>query len=176
MEVRRLAALALLVAGPAVASGCGTGAIDVDGCRQIEEARCRQLPACGIMPEMPWFTSGTTVDACVRYYDDACLHGLAVADPGPHGRQRMRRRDRGRHEEEGQLRDRDGPADRRRGMRLAGAARVRAVRRVRCSFRREREHRRRHGLRPSAGVGQEHVAEPLGGPREPGRDGTDRNA
>jgi hypothetical protein len=83
MEVRRLAALALLVAGPAVASGCGTGAIDVDGCRQIEEARCRQLPACGIMPEMPWFTSGTTVDACVRYYDDACLHGLAVADPGP---------------------------------------------------------------------------------------------
>jgi|SRR5580704_3676561 hypothetical protein len=83
MQVRRLAALALLLAGPAVASGCGTDAVDVDGCRQIEEARCRQLPACGIMPETPWFTSGTTVDACVRYYDDACLHGLAVSDPGP---------------------------------------------------------------------------------------------
>ncbi len=83
MEVRRLAALALLVAGPAVASGCGTDAVDVDGCRQIEEARCRQAPACGIMLEMPYFTSGTDVDACVRYYDDACLHGLAVADPGP---------------------------------------------------------------------------------------------
>ena len=83
MEVRHLAALALLVAGPAVASGCGTDAVDVDGCRQIEEARCRQIPACGIVSMMPWFTSGTTVDACVRYYDDACLHGLAVADPGP---------------------------------------------------------------------------------------------
>jgi hypothetical protein len=83
MTVRRLVALALLVAGPAVASGCGTDAVDVDGCRQIEEARCRQAPACGIPIAMPYFTSETDVDACVRYYDDACLHGLAVSDPGP---------------------------------------------------------------------------------------------
>ena len=48
MEVRRLAALALLLAGGAAEGGCGTGAVDVDGCRQIEEARCRQAPACGI--------------------------------------------------------------------------------------------------------------------------------
>src|SRR5579863_3894616 len=87
MEVRRLATLALLLAGPwgpgVATSGCGTGAVDVDGCRQIEEARCRQAPVCGIRLDEPYFTSGTSVDACVRFYDDACLHGLAVSDPGP---------------------------------------------------------------------------------------------
>jgi hypothetical protein len=86
MEVRRLATLALLLAGPwvlGVASGCGTGAVDVDGCRQIEEARCQQAPICGIPLDQPYFTSGTSVEACVRFYDDACLHGLAVGDPGP---------------------------------------------------------------------------------------------
>jgi hypothetical protein len=83
MDVRRLVALALLLAGPAVAGGCGTDAVDIDGCRQIEEARCRQAPACGIPLTMPYFTSEGDVDACVRYYDVACLHGLAVSDPGP---------------------------------------------------------------------------------------------
>jgi hypothetical protein len=78
-----MVALALLLVGPAAVNGCGTDAVDVDGCRQIEEARCRQAPACGIALDTPNFTSGTDVDACVRYYDDACLHGLAVNDPGP---------------------------------------------------------------------------------------------
>ena len=31
----------------------------------------------------PYFTSGSSVDACIQYYDVACLHGLEVADPGP---------------------------------------------------------------------------------------------
>jgi hypothetical protein len=83
MEVPRLATLALLLGGAVLANGCGTGAVDVDGCRQIEEARCRQAPACGISLDELNFTSGTSVDACVRFYDDACLHGLAVGDPGP---------------------------------------------------------------------------------------------
>ena len=84
MEVRRLVTLALLtLAGTVAASGCGTDAVGVDACRQIEEARCKQAPACGILIEPPHFTSGSTVDACIRYYDDACLHGLAVGDPGP---------------------------------------------------------------------------------------------
>src|SRR5271167_739030 len=82
MPLRHLGALALLVAGTAVANGCGTDAVDVDGCRQIQEARCHQGPACGITFTSPNFTSGSDVDACVRYYDDACLHGLAVGDPG----------------------------------------------------------------------------------------------
>jgi hypothetical protein len=83
MEVRRLAALSLLLAALPIANGCGNDAVDVDGCRQIEEARCRQAPACEIPIEPPYFTSGTDVEACVRYYDIACLHGLAVGDPGP---------------------------------------------------------------------------------------------
>ena len=84
MAVRRWSALALALAVTSVAaSGCGTDAVDVDGCRQIEEARCKQAPACGITLSIPNYTSGTDVDACIRFYDDACLHGLAVADPGP---------------------------------------------------------------------------------------------
>jgi hypothetical protein len=89
MHVRRLAGLALALArlagagGVLVVSACGGGAVDVDGCKQIEEARCRQAPACGIPIEPPYFTSDGDVDACIRFYDDACLHGLAVSDPGP---------------------------------------------------------------------------------------------
>jgi hypothetical protein len=83
MGVRRGSALALLVAGLAGVMACGTSAVDVDGCRQIEEARCRQAPSCGIKLTIPNFTSGSDVDACIRYYDDACLHGLVAGDPGP---------------------------------------------------------------------------------------------
>jgi hypothetical protein len=75
-----LVALAALPALPA----CGTDAVGVDTCRQIEEARCQQAPACGISLEPPYRTSGTDVAACVRFYDDECLHGLVSGhDPGP---------------------------------------------------------------------------------------------
>jgi hypothetical protein len=83
MEARRFLALALVLAGSGVVGGCGTDAVDVDGCKQIEEARCRQAPACGMKIEPPYFTSGNDVDSCIRYYDVACLHGLDVSDPGP---------------------------------------------------------------------------------------------
>jgi len=77
---------ALLLAGALVAlaagSACGTGANSPDSCRQIEEARCRKAPACNIPLEPPYSTSGTDVDACIRYYDVACLHGLDVGNPG----------------------------------------------------------------------------------------------
>jgi hypothetical protein len=76
------AAGAVALLGATLAGACGTGAVDVAGCRQIEEARCRQAPACGIPIEPPYFTSETNVDACIRFYDDACLHGLATSDPG----------------------------------------------------------------------------------------------
>jgi hypothetical protein len=80
---RRVAlALGLLAPLASLEEGCGNGAVDVDGCRQIEEARCRQAPACGIKITPPNFTSGTDVEACIRYYDDACLNGLASSDPG----------------------------------------------------------------------------------------------
>jgi hypothetical protein len=56
------------------ASGCGTDAVGVDDCRQIEQARCEAGVACGQV---------TDVDACKRFYRDHCLHGLALGDsPG----------------------------------------------------------------------------------------------
>jgi len=65
-------------------NACGTDAQGVGACRQIEEARCRQTPSCPMIPSTPpYFTSGTSVDACIRHYDVACLHGLDVGDPGP---------------------------------------------------------------------------------------------
>jgi hypothetical protein len=75
-----IAATALLVASAA----CGTDAVGVDACKRIEEARCQQAPACGIALEPPYHTSGSDVSACIRFYDDDCLHGLASGtDPGP---------------------------------------------------------------------------------------------
>ena len=74
-----LAAVALLGAG-----GCGTDAYGVSECKQIEEARCRAAAKC---PDIPLgnvnHTSGTDVDACIRFYDVACLHGLEVNTPTP---------------------------------------------------------------------------------------------
>jgi len=72
-------ALALVVAA------CGSGGTGVGACKSIEDARCRQLPNCPNVEVSPpiWFTSGTAVDACIRYYDTACFHGLAIgSDPG----------------------------------------------------------------------------------------------
>jgi hypothetical protein len=67
-----------------VAAGCGTDAVGVQACRQIQEARCQQAPACGISLQPPYHGNGSDVDACIRFYNDQCLHGLASgADPGP---------------------------------------------------------------------------------------------
>jgi hypothetical protein len=54
------------------AAGCGTGAVGVDECRDIERARCRAGASCGIVSDVP---------ACERYYRDHCLHGLATKPP-----------------------------------------------------------------------------------------------
>jgi hypothetical protein len=62
-------------------SACGSKAVGVDLCKQIDTARCQRAPACGVMLTTPDFTSGTAVDACIRYYDVACLNGLEVAAP-----------------------------------------------------------------------------------------------
>lgn len=64
------------------ASACGNGAEGVDACRSIEDARCQRASACQISLQQPYHTSGSDVDACIRYYQVACLHGLAVGDPG----------------------------------------------------------------------------------------------
>jgi hypothetical protein len=65
-----------------VASQCGSSAVGVDACRRIESARCDRAPACQVPLDVPNYTSGTAAEACVRFYDTACLHGLTVSDPG----------------------------------------------------------------------------------------------
>ncbi|MDI1478789.1 hypothetical protein [Polyangium sp. y55x31] len=79
MRVRRkprhlLAAVLGVLAG-SVASACGTDAVGIDACREIETARCEALPACG----------GTEAEAtyCIDLYRDQCLHGIqSGVEPG----------------------------------------------------------------------------------------------
>jgi hypothetical protein len=84
--VVKLAAPAFALLAVAGAMACGTEAVGVDSCRQIETARCENARSCGIDLTTPVHRGDTPSDdvgACKRYYDDACLHGLAApTDPG----------------------------------------------------------------------------------------------
>ena len=59
-------------------SGCGTSAVGVDECRDIEQARCRANASCLDARGNPLIED---VSACERYYLDHCLHGLAAKPP-----------------------------------------------------------------------------------------------
>jgi hypothetical protein len=48
-------------------AGCGTDAVGVDACRDVELARCEAAQYCGTIDD---------VAACRRFYRDHCLHGL----------------------------------------------------------------------------------------------------
>jgi hypothetical protein len=48
-------------------AGCGTDAVGIDACRDIEIARCEAAQHCGRVDD---------VAACRRFYRDHCLHGL----------------------------------------------------------------------------------------------------
>jgi hypothetical protein len=82
----RLPALLAIALGlGATVAACGTGASGVDACKSIEEARCRQVPNCPNVQISPplYYNSGSDVDACIRYYDTACGHGVVIgSDPG----------------------------------------------------------------------------------------------
>jgi hypothetical protein len=77
-----LAAIALLI----TLGACGTDPVGVDSCRTIEQARCENAPRCGIDLTYPVHrgdSQARNVSECIRYYHDACLHGLvASVDPG----------------------------------------------------------------------------------------------
>jgi hypothetical protein len=78
--------LALAIAlAPLASAGCGNSATGVGACKQIEEARCNRAyshcqgnDASDIDLSPPYFASGNSEQACVRYYDTACLNGLEV--------------------------------------------------------------------------------------------------
>ena len=56
---------------------CGTDAVGVDTCRDIEAARCEAASHCPDIFEID------DVQACRFYYRDQCLHGLAIErEPG----------------------------------------------------------------------------------------------
>jgi hypothetical protein len=73
---------------------CGTDPVGVDACRRIETVRCESAPSCARPPDggvgldlsRPVHrgeSDTSAVAACIRYYEDACLHGLEVSeDPG----------------------------------------------------------------------------------------------
>lgn len=61
------------------ASGCGTDAVGVEDCRDIEQARCEAGSACLDASGAPLIED---VAACKRFYRDHCLHGLSVKSPG----------------------------------------------------------------------------------------------
>jgi hypothetical protein len=69
VQSRRIGLATLL----ALSVACGTDAIGVSDCREIESARCGAAPPCGF----------PAVTECRRYSRDHCLHGLAVAGPSP---------------------------------------------------------------------------------------------
>ena len=54
--------------------GCGTSAVGIDDCRDIEQARCEAAAACHTVSD---------IAECKRFYRDQCLHGLPTAAP-PH--------------------------------------------------------------------------------------------
>lgn len=68
-----------------LAIACGTDAVGVETCKKIEHVRCEWAEACGVNleggPPVRRSKSTSPVDDCFRFYDDACLHGLPVADP-----------------------------------------------------------------------------------------------
>jgi len=69
----------------AIALACGTDAVGVDACRQIESARCLYAHNCGIDVSKPVHRDSPTtdIDACIRFYHEECLHGLVTTtEPG----------------------------------------------------------------------------------------------
>jgi|SRR4051812_36044707 hypothetical protein len=61
-----------------VTASCGTSAVGVDDCRDIEQARCRAGASCLDSKGHPLIDD---VPACERYYRDHCLHGLLTKPP-----------------------------------------------------------------------------------------------
>ncbi len=71
-------ALAAAVAAP-LGAACSNGAVGVQACRQIETARCEVASACPSSFDLHLpVPDGDPVAACVRYYNDACMHGLVT--------------------------------------------------------------------------------------------------
>ncbi len=58
----------------ALAASCGTDAVGIEACQQIELARCDEAPAC---------KADFDVAHCRAFYRDQCLHGIENVDHPP---------------------------------------------------------------------------------------------
>ena len=63
------------LAGAIGGAACGTDAVGIDACCEIEAARCRRAVECGLPLDYPR-PAGDPTAACERFYLDACLHGI----------------------------------------------------------------------------------------------------
>jgi hypothetical protein len=52
---------------------CGTDAVGIDACRQIEQLRCELVAGCPTSPVQ----DQQDIDDCKMFYRDQCLHGIA---------------------------------------------------------------------------------------------------
>ncbi|CAN5578968.1 hypothetical protein BH09MYX1_BH09MYX1_40930 [soil metagenome] len=81
---RRLALLVPAAIGIALAAAaCANDGYGTDACREIEAERCRWVVQCEIPVGVRRSNSTSPVDDCVRYYRDACYHGLTNATQDP---------------------------------------------------------------------------------------------
>ncbi|HEY2510305.1 MAG TPA: hypothetical protein VGI39_05600 [Polyangiaceae bacterium] len=75
-------ALWAIAAGLVAAAACGTSAVDVQACKDIEDARCvaaAGAPICGIDLSTPPHNDKNDATACIRFYETQCLHGLGTS-------------------------------------------------------------------------------------------------
>jgi hypothetical protein len=85
--ISRAAWTAAIVVGVAtlLLGACGTDATGIEACRKVETLRCKKAPNCQIDLDIPLHkgeSQGSDIDGCVRWYNDACLHGVSGGDPG----------------------------------------------------------------------------------------------
>jgi hypothetical protein len=65
---------ALLALGVLAPAGCAVDAVGVEACRSIEKTRCAAAAKCAESAPL----SVPDVEACQRFYDVQCLHGVAL--------------------------------------------------------------------------------------------------
>lgn len=71
------AAFAVVLGGGALAAapGCGTDAVGIDECRDIERARCEAARSCNL-----GIDDDAEARVCERFARDGCLRGLATSE------------------------------------------------------------------------------------------------
>jgi hypothetical protein len=66
-----------------LAPGCGTDAVGIEACRQVERARCDVAPRCSGYEGSPAIETDEQVRNCRDFYRDHCLLGLENTEDVP---------------------------------------------------------------------------------------------